>query len=58
MVLRGSIALYSEMFSAFAHLAPEGGWNPKDQYIFTNDQMEWFYSRGCEWHKVIAGPGE
>lgn len=58
MVLRGSIALYSEMFATFAHLAPEGGWSAKDQYIFTDEQMEWFYSRGCQWNNVEAGPGE
>ena len=59
MVLENSLPLYNEYFETHGHLAPEGGWEWKDSYHFAQqDQLQWFYDRGCTWKKVEAGPGD
>lgn len=58
MVLKGSAALYSQLFDAFDDVKPERGWNKIDRHNHTPEQLQWFYDNGCEWHKVCAQPGD
>jgi hypothetical protein len=57
MVLKGSKALYAELFEAFEKDKPEGGWSEQDGFGFTDEMMQWFYDKGCKWEKICAGPG-
>lgn len=60
MVLEGSLPLYNEYFETHEHLKPEGGWGWRDSYHFNkvDDQLQWFYDRGCTWKKVECSPGD
>ena len=58
IVLKGSSALYSELYEAFEDKKPEGGWNTKDRHDHTQEQLQWLYDRGCKWEKVCAEPGD
>lgn len=58
IVLKGSSALYSELFAAFEDKKPEAGWNTKDRHDHTEEQLQWLYDRGCTWEKVCAEPGD
>lgn len=58
MVLNGSLPLYNEFFESHEADAPPGGWTFRDSHHFTEAQLQWFYDRGCKWHKVEAGPGD
>ncbi|ORX40001.1 hypothetical protein BD324DRAFT_679068 [Kockovaella imperatae] len=56
MVLKGSSALYKELWRAFdEHI---GGWNKHDRHDHTPEQIQWLLDHGCEWHKVCADPGD
>jgi len=58
MVLEGSFPLYTEFFETHEHEAPEGGWSERDSYHFNEEQMQWFYDRGCKWKKIEAHAGD
>ncbi|KAL7418492.1 hypothetical protein Q5752_006950 [Cryptotrichosporon argae] len=58
MVLKGSAALFGQLFDAFEDRKPAEGWNTIDRHDHTEDQLQWLYARGCEWHKVCAEPGD
>ncbi|ORY91652.1 hypothetical protein BCR35DRAFT_328243 [Leucosporidium creatinivorum] len=57
MVLKGSAALFKEFFDIEGR-SEIRTWGPVDWYGFTEEQQQWFYSRGCEWVKVCAKPGD
>lgn len=57
-VLRGSSALYTQLFDAFEDKKPEGGWNKHDRHDHTPEQIQWLIDHGCEYHKVTAEPGD
>lgn len=56
--MKGSRPLFKELFETFAKDAPEGGWHSRDVYVFTEEHLAWFESKGCTWHKVCAEPGD
>lgn len=58
MVLSGSLPLYAQYFEEHDKDAPEGGWTWKDSFHFKEEELQWFYDRGCKWHKVEASPGD
>jgi len=57
-ILDGSFSLYNQFFESHEDEAPPGGWGQRNGYGYTEDQLQWFYDRGCKWHKVTAGPGD
>jgi len=57
-VLKGSSALYADLFKAFEDNKPEGGWNKNDRHDHTGEQLQWLYDHGCTWEKVCAEPGD
>lgn len=57
-VLKGSSALYKELFDAFDDQKPEGGWNKRDRHDHTPEQIQWLLDHGCEYYKVTAEPGD
>lgn len=58
MVLKGSSALYAEMFEAFDDVKPPQGWSTIDRHDHTPEQLQWLVDHGCEWEKVCAQPGD
>lgn len=59
MVLEGSTQLFAQYFEEHPHLKPEGGWSSNDWWGHKEaEALQWFYDRGCTWHKVEAGPGD
>jgi len=58
MVLNGSFELYNEFFEAHEHEQPADGWSFRDSHRHSESQLQWFYDRGCTWHKIEAGPGD
>lgn len=58
MVLKGSSALYSQLYDEFEDRQPEGGWNKHDRHDHTPEQIQWLIDHGCEYHKVTADPGD
>ena len=58
MVLKGSSALYSQLFEAFEDVKPPQGWSKIDQHLHTPEQIQWLLDHGCEWEKVCAEPGD
>ncbi|WVF67421.1 hypothetical protein IAT40_002177 [Kwoniella sp. CBS 6097] len=58
MILKGSKALYKELFEAFDDVKPERGWNKNDRHDHTPEQIQWLIDHGCEYHKVCAEPGD
>jgi len=58
MVLKGSSALYTQLYDEFEDRKPEGGWNKHDRHDHTPEQIQWLIEHGCEYHKVTAEPGD
>ncbi|WVW85890.1 hypothetical protein I302_107928 [Kwoniella bestiolae CBS 10118] len=58
MLLKGSKALYAQLWEAFDDVKPPGGWNKGDRHDHTPEQMQWLIDNGCEYHKVCAEPGD
>lgn len=56
MVLEGSLALFNQFFET--HTPPDGGWTTHDSHHFSEEDMQWFYDRGCTWLKVEAHAGD
>ncbi|KAJ5081875.1 hypothetical protein NUU61_010139 [Penicillium alfredii] len=40
------------------HEAPEGGWIKRDLFHWTDEKLQWFKDRGCEWVKPSMDPGD
>jgi hypothetical protein len=57
-VLKGSSALYTQLYEAFEDKKPESGWNKHDRHDHTPEQIQWLIDHGCEYHKVTAEPGD
>jgi hypothetical protein len=57
-VLKGSSALYTQLFEAFEDKKPADGWNKHDRHDHTPEQIQWLMDHGCEYHKVTADPGD
>lgn len=58
MLMKGSKALYSQLFEAFDDQKPERGWNARDRHDHSPEQIQWLIDHGCEYHKVCAEPGD
>ena len=58
MVLKGSSALYTQLYDEFEDKKPVGGWNKHDRHDHTPEQIKWLIDHGCEYHKVTADPGD
>ncbi|KAK6907864.1 hypothetical protein I203_101865 [Kwoniella mangroviensis CBS 8507] len=58
MILDGSFPLYNQYFEEHQHLKPSDGWDWRDSYSYPEETLEWFYSKGCKWVKIEAGPGD
>ena len=56
MVLSGSLPLFNEFFET--HAPPPEGFSWADSYKYIEQDMQWFYDRGCKWVKVEAEPGD
>ncbi|GAA6038570.1 hypothetical protein JCM8097_004636 [Rhodosporidiobolus ruineniae] len=57
-VMKGSSKLMKQYFDEVGRPPlPEGG-KKIDIHFFTEEQMKWFFDRGCEWIKVCADPGD
>lgn len=57
-VLEGSFKLYNQFFEEHINEMPEGGWDWKDSFNFTDKHMQWFFDRGCKWQKIVSNPGD
>ena len=57
-VLKGSSALYTQLYEEFEDRKPDGGWNKHDRHDHTPEQIQWLIDHGCEYHKVCAEPGD
>ena len=58
MLMKGSKALYTQLFEAFDDQKPERGWNTRDRHDHSPEQIQWLIDHGCEYHKVCAEPGD
>ncbi|ORY35304.1 hypothetical protein BCR39DRAFT_210 [Naematelia encephala] len=58
LILKGSKELYGEFFKQHEHEMPEGGWPTRDLYLHTEQQLQWFYDRGCKWEKICCDAGD
>lgn len=56
IVMKGSSALNEEFFAT--HESKQTTWGPADWYGFSEKDVEWFKSKGCEAIKVCADPGD
>jgi len=57
-VLKGSANLFSQYFQEHKHLEPPEKWPTRDGYGWKEDELKWFYDRGCEWVKPVMDPGD
>ena len=55
MVLPGSHKLVEEFFDTETDRKT---WDPKDNYLFSAEQLAWFTAKGIKPHKVCAEPGD
>jgi len=58
MVLAGSLPLYNQFFEEHEGDAPPEGFSWRDSYKHNEEQLQWFYDKGCKWVKVEAHPGD
>jgi hypothetical protein len=60
MVLRGSSQLFEQYFDEIDGRKDlkATDWGSWDWRMFTEEELEWFYARGCKWEKVCMGPGD
>ncbi|KAF7540418.1 hypothetical protein G7054_g1314 [Neopestalotiopsis clavispora] len=56
IVMKGSSALNEEYFAT--HKSSQKTWGPADWFGFSEKDVEWFKSKGCEIIKVCAEPGD
>ena len=56
IVLKGSSALNEQFFKS--HSNNRETWGPADWFGFTDEEVAWFVSNGCEVTKVCAEPGD
>ncbi|KAH7160659.1 hypothetical protein EDB81DRAFT_879008 [Dactylonectria macrodidyma] len=55
-VMTGTAPLFEQYFKE--HTAPEGGWIKRDLFNWTDETLQWFKDRGCEWVKPSMEPGD
>ncbi|KAL3440168.1 hypothetical protein BJX65DRAFT_315049 [Aspergillus insuetus] len=55
-VMNGTAPLFKQYFRE--HEPPEGGWIKKDQFLWTDETLQWFKDRGCEMLKPSMDPGD
>jgi len=55
-VMSGTAPLFGKYFEE--HQAPEGGYIKRDSYRWTDEELQWFKDRGCEWLKPSLDPGD
>jgi len=60
MVMKGSAKLFEEYFKEqkAKGLEPVEGWAMKDNHHYKQEELKWFYDRGCEWVKPQMDPGD
>lgn len=58
MVLSGSLPLFEEYFKAKEASGDAPEWSWRDAAWYSDDDLQWFYDRGCKWVKVEADPGD
>lgn len=56
--MKGSKALYTQLWEAFDDTKPPGGWNKADRHDHTPEQIQWLIDHGCEHIKICAEPGD
>ncbi|GAA6004026.1 uncharacterized protein JCM10292_005843 [Rhodotorula paludigena] len=56
LVMKGSSELLKQYFEETGRPKYEGG--KYDWHTFEEEEMDWFFERGCEWLKVCAEPGD
>lgn len=57
VVLKGSSALNEQFFQQHG-VEGGGSWGPADWFGFSDENLAWFMSRGCQVLKVCAEPGD
>ncbi|KAK2589642.1 hypothetical protein QQS21_012682 [Conoideocrella luteorostrata] len=55
-VMTGTARLFEQYFKE--HQPPEGGWVKRDLFDWTDETLQWFRDRGCEWVKPSMDPGD
>ncbi|GFZ51910.1 hypothetical protein JCM24511_09680 [Saitozyma sp. JCM 24511] len=55
MVMRGTANLFGQYFEEHKHLE---GWTKRDGFRWTDETLQWFVDRGCEWVKPAMDPGD
>jgi len=58
MVMRGTANLFDQYFKENKHLEPPEGWLKRDGFRWTDETLQWFVDRGCEWVKPEMEPGD
>jgi hypothetical protein len=58
MVMRGTANLFGQYFEEHKHLEPPEGWTKRDGFRWTDETLQWFVDRGCEWVKPAMDPGD
>lgn len=57
-VMKGSKALYTQLWEAFEDSRPAEGWSQRDWHMHSPEQVKWLVDHGCEYVKVCAEPGD
>jgi len=58
MVMKGSANLFKQYFEERAKTHPGEKWMTRDGYPFKQEELQWFFDRGCEWVKPEMEPGD
>ena len=58
MVLSGSLPYFNEFFEMKEAQAEKCDWTWRDAAWYSDEDLQWFYDRGCKWVKVEAEPGD
>lgn len=48
----------SQVYIGTDPVQPENGWPKRDGFHWSNDQLQWFVNKGCEWVKPVMEPGD
>jgi len=54
--MSGTAPLFEQYFQE--HQAPSEGWIKRDSFKWTDETLQWFKDRGCEWKKPSMDPGD
>jgi len=58
VVMTNSVNKFSQVFEAFDHQKPEGGWNAHDHIRHEPDRVQWLEDHGCKFEKPNLDPGD